>query len=70
MSTVHAVYENGVFRPVTPVQLPEKCEVEFELRVLGNPEDPAHLARVQQILSHRHNSGRHDVAARHNEHQP
>ena len=24
---VHAVYENGVFRPVGPVELPENCEV-------------------------------------------
>jgi predicted DNA-binding antitoxin AbrB/MazE fold protein len=24
---VHAVYENGVFRPVEPVELPENCYV-------------------------------------------
>ena len=24
---VHAVYENGVFRPVEPVELPENCRV-------------------------------------------
>jgi predicted DNA-binding antitoxin AbrB/MazE fold protein len=70
MKTVHAVYEQGVFRPTEPVALPELCEVEFEPRVLGAPEDPGHLDRVSKLLSRRHDSGRTDVAARHNEHQP
>lgn len=33
MSTVRAIYENGVFKPTEPVVLPEACEVEFEPRV-------------------------------------
>ena len=70
MKTIHAVFENGVFRPTQPVELPEHCQVEFEPRVLGPPDDPGHIARVREILSHRHNSGQHDVAERHNEHQP
>ena len=32
--TIHAVFENGIFRPVDPVDLPDKVEVEFEPRVL------------------------------------
>jgi predicted DNA-binding antitoxin AbrB/MazE fold protein len=32
--TIHAVYENGIFRPVEPVDLPDKVEVEFEPRVV------------------------------------
>ncbi|MFO0068423.1 MAG: antitoxin family protein [Pirellulaceae bacterium] len=32
--TIHAVFENGVFRPVSPVDLPENAEVEFEPRVI------------------------------------
>ncbi|MFM7149842.1 MAG: antitoxin family protein [Gemmataceae bacterium] len=32
--TIHAVFENGIFRPVEPVDLPEKVEVEFEPRVV------------------------------------
>lgn len=32
--TIHAVFENGVFRPVESVDLPEKAEVEFA-RVAG-----------------------------------
>jgi len=29
---IHAVYENGVFRPNEPVELPESCQVELVLR--------------------------------------
>lgn len=32
--TIHAVFENGVFRPIEFVDLPEKSEVEFELRLV------------------------------------
>ncbi|MCZ2342221.1 MAG: DUF104 domain-containing protein [Bacteroidales bacterium] len=34
MSIIHAIYENGVFRPTEPVDLPEHAEVEFELKML------------------------------------
>lgn len=30
--TIHAVYENGVFRPMEEVALPDPCEVEVEIR--------------------------------------
>jgi predicted DNA-binding antitoxin AbrB/MazE fold protein len=74
-STVHAVYENGVFRPLEPVDLPERTPVELELRV-PNEQGPARapmpegLAHVYAILGERYNSGHTDTAARHNEHQP
>lgn len=32
MSAIHAVYENGVFRPLEAVDLPEATEVVFEPR--------------------------------------
>lgn len=77
--TITAIYENGVFRPTSPVDLPENCEVEFEPRYI----DPAvakqiqemaktnpGLAAVYEVLARRHNSGHHDTAERHNEHQP
>ena len=35
MAIVRAVYENGVFRPTGHVSLPERCEVEFEPKVVG-----------------------------------
>ncbi len=69
--TIHAIYESGVFRPKQPVELPEGCEVEFEPRVVenGTPSE-RDLDEVYAILSRRYASGEHDVAERHNEHQP
>ena len=70
MKTVHAVFENGVFRPMEPVQLPEKTEVEFEPRqVLQRPPE-AEMDAIYEILGRRHSSGHTDTGARHNEHQP
>lgn len=68
--TIHAIYENGVFRPIEPIDLPERCEVEFEVwHVKEEPKVPT-LDDVYAILSKRFSSGESDVAARHNEHQP
>ena len=70
MKTIHAIFEEGVFRPKEPIDLPEHCEVEFEPRIIGRPDDPGHMDRVYEILSRRYSTGEHDLAARHNEHQP
>ena len=71
MKTVHAIYENGVFRPKEAVELPPSCEVEFEPRIVGEEESRrAAMDQVRCILRKRHASGEHDVAERHNEHQP
>ena len=70
MKTIHAVYEDGVFRPKERVELPEKCEVEFEPRPVHTEANAAAMAEIYAILSERYASGEHDVAARHNEHQP
>ena len=69
MQTVHAVYEGGVFRPVAPVPLPDHCRVEFEPRVVEQCSAPPTLDDVYALLNARFDSGEHDVAARHNEHQ-
>ena len=37
MRTIHAVYENGVFRPTSPVNFPEGTEVCIEPPRLGEP---------------------------------
>ncbi len=52
MATIQAVFENGVFRPTSPVQLPEACEVEFEPRLvpphsLALVSDPVFVSRPQ-----------------------
>jgi predicted DNA-binding antitoxin AbrB/MazE fold protein len=82
MKTIRAVYENGVFRPVVPVDLPEHSAVEFEPRLQGTslpeeaeePERPPPmsegLAKIYAVLGERYKSGVPDTAARHNEHQP
>ncbi|HEY2410800.1 MAG TPA: antitoxin family protein [Pirellulaceae bacterium] len=64
--TIHAIFEHGVFRPLEDVLLPEACEVEFEPRVI----DSKSMAGIFKVLSERYSSGEHDVAERHNEHQP
>jgi predicted DNA-binding antitoxin AbrB/MazE fold protein len=74
--TIHAVYANGVFRPVEPVDLPEQTPVEFELRVLAEAPPPAQtpmgqgLTKIYEVLGRRYSSGHTDTAARHDEHQP
>ena len=81
MKTVRAIYENGVFRPTGPVDLPDHSEVEFEARLIasdsGTTADPGPvapmsegLARIYAILGQRFHSGHVDTAERHNEHQP
>jgi predicted DNA-binding antitoxin AbrB/MazE fold protein len=71
MKTIHATYEQGVFRPHESVELPERTEVEFEPKVVGSHETkPGDMDAIYEILSERYRSGEHDTAARHNEHQP
>ena len=71
MKTIHAVYERGVFRPLEKVELPERTEVEFEPRPVAKEEDRNRgLDGIYAILGERYQSGEHDVAARHDEHQP
>ena len=70
MSTIHAKFEDGVFKPVGPVELPDQCEVEFEPRVVVPSIVPGALNKIYEIMARRRNSGESDVAERHNEHQP
>jgi predicted DNA-binding antitoxin AbrB/MazE fold protein len=71
MKTIQAVFENGVFRPIQPVDLPEYTEVQIALpdREPASPMSQG-LAGVYAILGERYDSGHSDTAARHNEHQP
>ena len=43
MQSVHAIYENGVFKPTEPVSLPESCEVEFEPRLVNQAVQPVFI---------------------------
>lgn len=68
MKSIHAIYENGVFRPLEPVDLPEHSHV----RLSPEPEDTERekWESVYRALSARFHSGERDVAERHSEHQP
>ena len=75
--TIRAIFENGVFRPVQPVTLPEGTMVDLQLteeavdvRSLAPPGTDENLIRAYEILGRRFDSGQTDTAERHNEHQP
>jgi predicted DNA-binding antitoxin AbrB/MazE fold protein len=68
--TIHAIYENGVFRPTEAVQIPDKSEVEVEVRLIKEGPKKPSLDDVYAILNERFDSGERDAAERHNEHQP
>jgi predicted DNA-binding antitoxin AbrB/MazE fold protein len=70
MPVIHAIYENGVFRPTEPVDLPESSEVEVELRLVAPSSEDKRLDAIYALLEARFESGESDVAARHDEHQP
>ena len=70
MTTVHAIFENGVFKPQEPVDLPEQARVEFEPRVVAKPGEADDQESIYAILGERYQSGQIDGAERHNEHQP
>lgn len=73
MATIHAIYENGVFRPTMPVDLPEGTSVEVSSTMLDLNADEIQASarkKVYEILSQRFDSDETDTAERHNEHQP
>lgn len=72
MKAIHAVYEDGVFKPTEPVDLPEHSEVKVE-PIYPDQETAAKAEakkRIHKILSERYDSGDPFGAERHNEHQP
>jgi predicted DNA-binding antitoxin AbrB/MazE fold protein len=68
--TIHAIYENGVFRPTEKLNLLDRCEVEVEIRQVTEPPGIPTLDDVYAILSARFDTGEKDLAERHNEHHP
>lgn len=70
MPVIRAVFENGVIRPEEPIDLPEASRLVVEFRVVNRASPTDDLDGLYEILSRRHRSGEHDVAARHDEHQP
>ena len=62
VKTVHAIYENGVFRPTEPVELPEASHVVFEPKLVTAESSAQSLDNVYALLGQRFNSGQFDVA--------
>jgi predicted DNA-binding antitoxin AbrB/MazE fold protein len=53
--TVKAIYENGVFKPVEPVNLEEKAEVDLEIRPVSKPpaednNDPTGWKAIDRLI--------------------
>lgn len=73
-TTIHAIFENGMFRRVESVALPEHTSVEIDGCTPDEPQAPTQmpegLAGVYVILGERYDSGISDTTAQHNEHQP
>jgi predicted DNA-binding antitoxin AbrB/MazE fold protein len=71
MKTIHAVYENGVFRPLEPVELPEGSEVTVEPKPIDEPDVLSrHQKRIYELLSQSVDTGDPHFSERHDEHQP
>ena len=49
MRTIHAIYENGVFRPTDPVEFPEKCEVEIAVLSHASGTKRTTLSRLAEL---------------------
>jgi predicted DNA-binding antitoxin AbrB/MazE fold protein len=76
MSAIPAIYENGVFRPLGPVDLPERSLVRVvpEAPSLDSPLSDAEWNEgwdaVYEVLSRRYSGDDPRVAERHDEYQP
>lgn len=70
MKTVAAIYENGVFRPLEKIELPEASQVSVLVPDDSRPPMSPTLSAVYEVMAERYDSGHHDTAERHNEHQP
>jgi predicted DNA-binding antitoxin AbrB/MazE fold protein len=44
MGMIHAIYENGVFKPKEPVSLPDQTEVVFEPQLVNRTFEPKFLS--------------------------
>jgi predicted DNA-binding antitoxin AbrB/MazE fold protein len=64
-TTIQAVYEGGVFRPIRQIVLTEGTHVEVLIPAIASPRDPkAVAARLAQIADQAHRSGRPESTSR------
>jgi predicted DNA-binding antitoxin AbrB/MazE fold protein len=68
MKSIHAYFENGVFRPTEQVDLPERCEVVLTPTVVVQQSAvESGRGEIYAILSRSYETGQSDLAARHDE---
>ena len=70
MSTITAIYENGVFRPLEKVDLPDHARVRVIVDDDSQSAGSPGLAAIYEVMAERYDSGHHDTAEGHNELQP
>lgn len=46
---IHAIYENGVFRPTDPIDLPDSCEVELVVHAKPSVTAESTLAKLAEF---------------------
>ena len=67
---IPAIYENGVFRPLEPVALPEKTPATVVTDTPSDEEIGSCSSELYEILSHSYDTGETDLAARVDELDP
>jgi predicted DNA-binding antitoxin AbrB/MazE fold protein len=68
--SIHAIYENGVFRPLGQVELPDHTEVEFVPYPVRHDPKKSHQDTVYKILSRAYDTDDPHLSERHNDHRP
>jgi predicted DNA-binding antitoxin AbrB/MazE fold protein len=64
-TTIEAVYEGGVFRPVRQIMLSEGTHVEVTVPAVATPRDPkAVAARLAQLADNAGRTGRTESTSR------
>ena len=71
MNAIPAVFENGVFRPVQPVDLPEGTRVVIETEAAAAERIRAARRRVYESMGRSYDTGEpSNILETHNDHQP
>ena len=72
MRVIQAIYEQGVFRPLEKINLPEHTSVElqFQDRVPATALEDEPQSALWTLLKQRFEGDDPRVSERHNEHQP
>jgi predicted DNA-binding antitoxin AbrB/MazE fold protein len=70
MTTINAIYRNGAFQPLGPVELPNDCHVRLQVETVEPAQETGRaIEEIYRIMNMRFRSGEEGVADRHNEHQ-